>query len=106
MEDVWKPVDRLGKLLPKVLAGQPASGRVVEMRARLAFAEILGPALAADCETLELHGSALTVTTPNPALAHQLRLDAEQLLQRLNEATPGRRIRTLKVRTGRRNATS
>ena len=24
MEDVWKPVDRLGKLLPKVLAGQPA----------------------------------------------------------------------------------
>jgi predicted nucleic acid-binding Zn ribbon protein len=105
VEDVWKPVDRLGKLLPKVLAGQ-ASGRVIEMRARLAFAEILGPALAADCETLELHGSALTVTTPNPALAHQLRLDAEQLLQRLNEATPGRRIRTLKVRTGRRNPSS
>ncbi len=99
-------MDRIGKLLPRVLAKQPSSGRVVEMRARLAFAEILGPALAADCESLELHGSALTVTTPNPALAHQLRLDAEQLLERLNAASPGRRIRTLKVRTGRRNASS
>ena len=100
--DEWKPVDRIGKLLPRVLAKQPSSGRVIEMRARLAFAEILGAALAADCETLELHGSVLTVVTPNPALAHQLRLDAEQLLERLNLASPGRRIRTLKVRTGRR----
>ena len=106
MEDVWTPVDRIGKLLPRVLAKQPSSGRVIEMRARLAFAEILGPALAADCESLELRGSALTVTTPNPALAHQLRLDAEQLLERLNDSSPGRRIRTLKVRTGRRNASS
>jgi predicted nucleic acid-binding Zn ribbon protein len=99
-------VDRIGKLLPRVLAKQPSSGRVIEMRARLAFAEILGPALAADCESLELHGSALTVTTPNPALAHQLRLDSEQLLERLNDSSPGRRIRTLKVRTGRRNASA
>lgn len=97
---------RLGKLLPSVLAKQPASGRVVEMRARLAFAEILGAALAADCETLELRGSVLTVITPNPALAHQLRLDAEQLIQRLNQSSPGRTIRTLKVRTGRSRPTT
>ena len=96
-------MDRIGKLLPKVLARQPASGRVIEMRARLAFAEILGGELARDCETIEIHGSTLTVITPNPALAHQLRLDAEQLLERLNAATPGRRIRTHKVRTGRRS---
>lgn len=99
-------MDRIGSLLPKVLARQPSSGRVIEMRARLAFAEILGPALAADCETIELHGSALTVTTPNPALAHQLRLDTDQLLERLNQASPGRAIRTLKVRTGRRGASA
>lgn len=98
---MWKAVDRIGKLLPKVLAKQPASGRVIEMRARLAFAEILGPSLAADCEGIEIHGSTLTVITPNPALAHQLRLDAEQLLERLNESSPGRQIRILKVRTGR-----
>jgi len=97
-------VDRLGKLLPKVLARQPASGRVVELRAHLAFAEILGPALAADCEKLELRGSVLTVITANPALAHQLRLDSEDLLARLNAASPGRRIRALKIRTGRATA--
>lgn len=96
-------MDRLGKLLPKVLSRQPASGRVAELRARLAFAEIVGPGLAADCESLELRGSSLTVTTANPALAHQLRLDAEELLQRLNASSPGRQIRTLKVRTGRRS---
>lgn len=94
-------MDRIGKLLPRVLAKQPASGRVIEMRVRLAFAEILGPALAADCEEIEIRGSTLTVITPNPALAHQLRVDTEQLLGRLNESSPGRRIRTLKVRTGR-----
>lgn len=89
-------------MLPRVLARQPDSGRVVEMRARLAFAEVLGPALAADCELIELRGTALTVTTPNPALAHQLRLDADQLLARLNGAFTGRTIKALKVRTGRR----
>ena len=98
-------MDRIGKLLPKVLARQPGSGRVVEMRTRLAMNEILGPALAAECESVELHGSVLTVVTPNPALAHQLRLDASDLLARLNQAGPGRLIRTLKVRTGRRGAT-
>jgi predicted nucleic acid-binding Zn ribbon protein len=101
VEVAWKPVDRIGKLLPKVLARQPAGGRVVELRARLALAEILGPALAADCEGMELRGSVLTIITRNPALAHQLRLDTAELLERLNEASPGRRIRTLKVRTGR-----
>jgi hypothetical protein len=50
---------------------------------------------------MELRGSVLTIITGNPALAHQLRLDTAELLERLNEASPGRRIRTLKVRTGR-----
>jgi predicted nucleic acid-binding Zn ribbon protein len=74
------------------------------MRVRLAFAGLLGPSLAAECETIEVRGSTLTVSTPNPALAHQLRLDTEQLLERLNAATPGRVLRTLKIRTGRHPA--
>lgn len=94
-------MDRIGKLLPRVLARQPASGRVIEMRSGLAFAELLGPGLAAECESVELHGSVLTVATRNPALAHQLRLDAEHLLERLNRANPGRRIREIRVRSGR-----
>ena len=101
MEGLWKPVDRIGKLLPKVLARQPASGRVIEMRARLAFAEVLGEELAAQCESMDLRGSVLTVITSNPALAHQLRLDAQLLVDRLNAQQPGRNIRELRVRTGR-----
>lgn len=105
MEDVWKPVDKIGNLLPRVLAKQPASGRVVEMRARLAFAEVLGPELAAQCETMDLRGSVLTVITSNPALAHQLRLDNQVLVERLNLQQPGRKIREIKVRTGRAHST-
>lgn len=94
-------MDRIGKLLPRVLARQPSSGRVVEMRIGLAFSELIGPGLSAECESVELHGTAITVVTRNPALAHQLRLDAEVLLQRLNAANPGRRIREIRVRSGR-----
>ncbi len=71
------------------------------MRAGLAFRGLLGPELAPECESVELHGTALTVITRNSALAHQLRLDAEVLLQRLNAANPGRRIREIRVRSGR-----
>jgi predicted nucleic acid-binding Zn ribbon protein len=94
-------VDKLGRLLPGVLAKQRGSGRVTEMRARLQFAEIVGPDLAGQCDQLQLRGSVLTVVTANPALAHQLRLDSEQLLERLNAAHLGRRIRELRIRTGR-----
>ena len=94
-------MDKLGKLLPKVLAKQPGAGRLVEARVQLLFRELLGPDLASICETVELRGSTMTVITSNPALAHQLRLDSEQLIARLNDLAPGRRLRALRVRTGR-----
>ena len=36
-----------------------------------------------------------------PALAHQLRLDAETIVARLNRPELGRKVRTLRVRIGR-----
>jgi len=94
-------VDKLGNLLPRVLARQPGRGRVVEIRVRLAFAQLLGTELAGFCESIEVKGSALTVTTANPALAHQLRLDSEQLLRLLNQQQLGRRLNSIRIRTGR-----
>jgi len=91
----------LGKLLPKVLARQPGAARVAEARVQVIFKELIGAELAAACETVLLRGSTLTVVTSNPALAHQLRLDSELLMTRLNEASSGRRLRTIRVRTGR-----
>ena len=98
-------MDKLGNLLPKVLARQPGRGRVTELRARITFKQLLGEELAALCESIEVNGSTLTVSTSNPALAHQLRLDSEQLLRHLNDRLVGRQLKALRVRTGR-SATS
>jgi hypothetical protein len=92
----------LGTLLPRVLAKQPRAGLVVEYRLRQAFREVLGEALAAACETIEVRGTVVSVSTGNPALAHQLRLDAEELMRRLNsESKHTRPVRAIKVRIGR-----
>ena len=94
-------MDKLGKILPGVLAKQPNRGRIVEARVRAAFADVLGPELAAMCESVELRGRVLTVVTGNPALAHQLRVDSGAVLGRVNELGVGRFLERLQVRTGR-----
>jgi hypothetical protein len=96
-------VDRLGKVLPRVLAKQPRAALVVEYRMRQAFREVLGEALAAACETIEVRGATVSIVTGNPALAHQLRLDSEELMRRLNAETrlTTRPVKAIKVRIGR-----
>ena len=95
-------MDRLSKVLPRVLARQPRSGLLAEYRLRQAFRAVLGEALAASCETIEVRGATVSVTTASPALAHQLRLDAEELMRRLNaESKLDRPVRRIRVRIGR-----
>jgi len=66
-----------------------------------AFRALLGPDVARLCDEVELRSGTLLVTTSSPALAHQLRLDAETILARLDRPDLGRRVRTLRVRVGR-----
>jgi len=94
-------VDKLGKVLPRVLARQPNNRQIAELRIRLAFLELMGPQLAASCQEVSLRGGTLAVATDNPALAHQLRLEAESLLRRLNAMVLPRPVRALRVRSGR-----
>ncbi len=94
-------MDKLGKILTRVVARQPQGARVLAARTARAFRDLLGPELEAACERVELRGTTLTVATSNPALAHQLRLDSEHILARLNLALSGRPVRALRVRTGR-----
>ena len=95
-------MDRLGKLLPRVLARQPRAGLVAEYRLRQAFREVLGESLASACESIDVRGGIVSVSTGNPALAHQLRLDAEELMRRLNaEFLLTRSVREIRVRIGR-----
>ena len=54
-----------------------------------AFRALMGPDVAVLCDEVELRSGTLLVTTSNPALAHQLRLDAETILVRLNRPDLG-----------------
>ena len=61
---------------------------------------MLGPDVARLCDAVELRSGTLVVTTSSPALAHQLRLDAETIIARLNRPDLGREVRILRVRIG------
>lgn len=94
-------MDKLGKILPRVIARTPNRGRIVEAHVRGAFTALLGEELAAMCDSIELRGASLVVRTSNPALAHQLTADATPLLDRLNALALGKPVTKLQVRTGR-----
>lgn len=94
-------MDKLGNLLGRVIAKQPNNRQIAQLRLRLAFLDLLGPELAPACEDVQLRGSTLTVSVSNPALSHQLRLDAQHLVARLNALGLPRPVRELRVRTGR-----
>ena len=66
-----------------------------------AFRILLGPDVARLCDEVELRAGTLLVTTSSPALAHQLRLDSETIIARLNRPELGRKVRSLRVRIGR-----
>ena len=94
-------MDKLGNILPAVVRKQPGGGRLLGTRVAAEFLAMLGPEPARLCETVELKSGVLVVTTSSPALAHQLRLDAETVIARLNALNLGRRVRLLRVRIGR-----
>jgi hypothetical protein len=97
-------VDKLGNILPRVLRKQPGGGRLMGTQVAAAFRTIIGSEPARLCDDVELHSGTLLVTTSSPALAHQLRLDAETIIERLNGLELGRRVRLLRVRIGRSTA--
>ncbi|HEV2416055.1 MAG TPA: DUF721 domain-containing protein [Candidatus Dormibacteraeota bacterium] len=94
-------MDKLGNILPRIVRKQPGGARLMGMQVAAAFRVLLGPEVARLCDEVELRSRTLLVTTSSPALAHQLRLDAETILARLNRPDLGREVRTLRVRIGR-----
>ena len=94
-------MDKLGNILPTVLRRQPGGGRMLGTRVAAEFRAMIGPDPARLCEDVELKAGVLIITTSSPALAHQLRLDAETVVRRLNELELGRHVRSLRVRIGR-----
>jgi hypothetical protein len=94
-------VDKLGNILPRVLRRQPGGGRMLGSQVAAAFRTLIGPEVARLCDEVDLKSGTLVVTTSSPALAHQLRLDSEMIVARLNGLNLGRKVRVLRVRIGR-----
>ncbi len=94
-------MDKLGNILPRILRRQPGGARLLGMQVAVAFRVLLGPDVARLCDEVELKSGTLLVTTSSPALAHQLRLDSETIIARLNQPELGRKVRSLRVRIGR-----
>jgi len=97
-------VDKLGNILPRILRRQPGGARLLGSQVASAFRALIGPDVALLCDEVELRSGTLMVTTSSPALAHQLRLDAETIIAKLNRPELGRKVRTLRVRIGRSTA--
>ena len=98
-------MDKLGNILRTVVRRQPGGARLLGTQVAAAFRAVIGPEPARLCEAVELKSGVLMVTTSSPALAHQLRLDAETVIARLNGMDLGRRVRILRVRIGRSTPT-
>ena len=94
-------MDKLGNILPRVLRRQPGGGRLLGSQVASAFRSLIGPEPAKLCDEVELRSGTLVVTTSSPALAHQLRLDSETIVARLNALNIGRKVRAVRVRIGR-----
>ena len=88
--------DRIGDLIDPALRNLGVRGRVREEQLRVALAGIVGASLATLCRAERLDHGALLIATANSALAHQLQMDAPQVIAALNErlGTPAvRRLR-------------
>lgn len=93
---------KLEHVLQQLIARHSGSRQIAEARLRIGLKSVLGPELASACEEIEVRGTTVVVTTSNPALAHQLRLDSVELLRRLNrESRLQPPLRLLKLRVGR-----
>ncbi len=97
-------MDKLGNIIPRVLRKQPGGARLLGTQVAAAFRTMIGSEPARLCDEVELRSGTLLVTTSSPALAHQLRLDAEMIVERLNGMELGRRVHILRVRIGRSTA--
>ena len=78
-------MDKLGNILPRIIRRQPGGSRLLGAQVATAFRTLMGPEVARLCDEVEFRGGILLVTTSSPALAHQLRLDAETIMVRLNQ---------------------
>ena len=75
---------RVDQLLDTALRGLGVAGQVRELQLQAIFAEVVGPALASMCTAVSLEKGRLVIATTHSALAHQLQMEAPDLIAALN----------------------
>ncbi|HUY60283.1 MAG TPA: DUF721 domain-containing protein [Candidatus Dormibacteraeota bacterium] len=89
-------MEGIDTVLPRVLRRMGVAGHVREAQACSAFAEACGEFLRPHVRALRLEGGALVVACSHPAVAHQLQLEVQPVLDAVNRAIgppPVRRLR-------------
>ena len=75
----------LSDLIEPALKKMGVSGQVRDAQIVDVFAEVVGPALAPMCRALRLERKALVISVANPALAHQLHIEAPRIIAGMNQ---------------------
>jgi predicted nucleic acid-binding Zn ribbon protein len=92
----------LAAALEELLARTESRARVKERLAALVWPECVGEFYAERTQVTRVHRGIMYVWCNSPALAHQLSLDTEQIVRRVNAALHGRYIKELRPATTRR----
>ena len=74
----------LADLLDPTLKKMGIQGAVRDAQIAEVFAEVVGAALSPMCNALRVDGKALVISCVNPALAHQLQMEAPKIIGAVN----------------------
>ncbi len=88
--------DRVADLIDPALRGLGVRTRVREEQLRTLFAGVVGEALSPMCRAVKLERGALLIATSNTALSHQLQLESQHLIAKLNAALGADAVRRLR----------
>jgi predicted nucleic acid-binding Zn ribbon protein len=89
---------RLSEALPQALKGLGIARRTREAQALWLWPRIVGHHLARETMALRLSGHTLWVSASSAPLAHQLHLEQQRLIERLNQEIGSSVIREIRFR--------
>jgi predicted nucleic acid-binding Zn ribbon protein len=89
---------KLGAALPQAIKALGISRRTREAQALWLWPQLVGPHLASETAALKLSGGTLWVSASSSALAHQLHLEKQRLLEGLNQLIGAPVVRDIRFR--------
>jgi predicted nucleic acid-binding Zn ribbon protein len=89
---------KVGAALPQAIKALGISRRTREAQALWLWPQLVGPHLAAETAALKLNGGTLWVSASSSALAHQLHIERQRLVEGLNQLIGAQVVRDIRFR--------